>query len=65
MTARPKTIYCPQCGRRVATWDGKSTIPVIVNCSHCKKRVVYNMDTDETLIKPLPPVDGSGSKTFH
>ena len=21
-----KTIYCPKCGRRVATWDGKTSI---------------------------------------
>jgi len=26
MVYTPKTIYCPRCGRKVATHDGRSTM---------------------------------------
>lgn len=46
-----KIIYCPECGRRVAEWDGRSTINVVSNCRKCNKRVVYNVETGKTTIK--------------
>lgn len=45
------TIYCPECGRRVAEWDGRSTTNVIVNCRKCRKRVVFDVNTMRTTIK--------------
>ena len=60
-----KTIYCPKCGRRVATWDGRSTIDVIVNCRKCNKRVVFNVETQETIIKDVPIRATSSGKTFY
>lgn len=50
----PKTIYCPKCGRKVATWDGKSTINILVKCNKCKKLVVYEIDSEKAIIKDLP-----------
>ena len=60
-----KTIYCPVCRRKVATWDGKTKIPILVNCRKCKKRVVFDMETGETTAKPIPPRVSSSAKTFY
>lgn len=58
---KPKKIYCPQCGRKVCTWDGKSTIHPMVMCKRCEKIVVYRIETDEIELKELPPREqGSG-----
>lgn len=54
MEYKQKTIYCPRCGRKVATWDGRSSMPVIGRCKKCNKRVVYYVDNDETEIKDIP-----------
>lgn len=63
--AEPKIIYCPKCGRKVATWDGKSTINLIVHCKKCKKRIVYHVDTGNTEIKNIPPRTTSSGMTFY
>lgn len=62
--SEPKTIYCPSCGRKVATYDGRSTINCISRCRNCNKRVVYYVDTGETEIKPLPERTCSSGMTF-
>lgn len=59
-----KTIFCPQCKRKVAHYDGKSTINVIVNCQKCRKRVVYHINTDTTEIKDIPLRHCSSGKCF-
>ena len=59
-----KTIYCPSCGRKVGTYDGRSTINHITRCRKCNKRVVYHIDTGETEIKPLPKRTCSSGMTF-
>ena len=61
----PKTVYCPQCGRRVSTWDGRSTINVIANCRKCNMRVVFHVDTRETEIKKIPQRNTSSGMTFY
>ena len=45
--AEPKTIYCPRCGRKVATWDGRSTFNISAKCKKCKKLVVYNVENEK------------------
>lgn len=64
MEYKPKTIYCPKCGRKAATWDGRSTIPVIGRCKKCQKRVIYYPDNDETVIKDIPERNCSSGMTF-
>lgn len=61
----PKTIYCPSCGRKVGTYDGRSTINQIVNCKKCRKRVVYHVGNGVTEIKPIPPRNCSSGVTFY
>lgn len=63
--SEPKTIYCPRCGRKVANYDGRSSINVIVHCKKCKMRVVYHVDTDITEIKKIPPRNTSSGMTFY
>lgn len=62
--SEPKTIYCPRCGRKVATYDGKSSMNLITRCKHCRKQVIYDIKTEETRIKPLPPRTTSSGVTF-
>lgn len=64
--AEPRTIYCPMCQRRVAQWDGKSTInPIIGNCKNCNKRVVYDVISEEVTIKNKPIRATSSGMTFY
>ena len=63
--AGPKTIYCPKCKRKVAEWDGRSTINVIENCRKCNKRVVYYVDSGKTEIKDIPPRQCSSGMRFY
>lgn len=58
-------IYCPRCKKKVATWDGKSGINVIVNCRKCNKRVVFDVQTREIKLKDIPKRNTSSGKTFH
>ena len=60
----PKIIYCGKCGRRVGTWDGKSTINVICVCKKCNKKVVYNVDNGTTEVKDRNPRPNSSSVNF-
>lgn len=62
---KEKTIYCPKCKRRVATYDGRSSNNVIVNCKNCKKRVVYYFETDETVLKEIPIREQGSGKRFY
>lgn len=59
-----KTIYCPRCGRKVATYDGRSSINKVANCKRCRKRVVYHVDTDVTEIKKIPERTCSSGLSF-
>ena len=60
----PKTIYCPQCGRKVATHDGKSTMNIAVECRKCHKKVVFYPDNGKTKLKSLPVRPTSSGMTF-
>lgn len=63
--AEPKTIYCPNCGRKVGTYDRRSTMNYISNCRKCNKRVVYHVDTGETEIKDIPPRNCISGMRFY
>lgn len=57
-------IYCPKCGMKLGTYDGKSTINKILKCKECHRRVVYHVDTGETEIKLLPRRDSLSGKRY-
>lgn len=64
MKYKSKPIYCPQCGRRVGTHDGRSTMPFIVNCKKCEKRIVYDSDKKTIKIKDIPKRNCSSGMAF-
>ena len=63
--AEPKTIYCPKCGRKVATWDGRSTINISVRCKKCDKLVVCDVESGNTKIKEIPQRTTSSGMRFY
>ena len=63
--AEPKTIYCPRCGRKVATWDGRSTMNISVKCKKCKKLVIYNVKNEKVEIKNIPQRTTSSGMIFY
>ena len=60
-----KKIFCPRCHRAVAIYDGKQTINPIAKCKKCKKLVVYEIDSEETIIKDLPERSQSSGMRFY
>ena len=65
LMAEPKTIYCPKCGRKVATWDGRSTINISVKCNKCNKLVVYDIENEKVKIKEIPQRTTSSGMRFY
>lgn len=60
----PKTIYCPKCGRKCGTYDGRSTINKVCRCKKCNKRIVYHVDTGEVERKNIPERNCSSGMIF-
>ena len=63
--AEPKTIYCPKCGRKVATWDGRSKNNISVKCKKCSKLVVYDVENEKTIIKEIQKRTTSSGMRFY
>ena len=63
--SEPKTIYCHKCGRKVATWDGRSTINISVKCKKCNKLVVYDIENEKVKIKEIPQRTTSSGMRFY
>ena len=57
-------IYCPKCKRKIGTHDGRSTIPKVIDCRKCNKRVVYTPESG-TVLKDIPKRNTSSGVTFH
>ena len=62
---KKESICCPICGRRVARWDGKSTIPIHVNCKKCKKRIIFEPETQKVSAKEIPKRPFSSGLRFY
>lgn len=58
------SIYCPKCGLKVGTHDGKSKINLTRQCKNCKIRVVFNRTTGEARVRPLTKRTTSSGVTF-
>lgn len=59
------TIYCPECKNKVATYDGKSRVNVLVKCKKCKKLVVYEVETGNIKITKVPQRQSSSGIRFY
>lgn len=60
-----KIIYCPGCNRKLGSCDSRTTIPKVIDCKECKKRVVYNPVSKNIEVKPIPERITSSGKTFY
>lgn len=63
--ANAKNIYCPRCNHKVATYDGKSKIDIIVKCTTCRRNVVYNIEEDMVTLKKVPKRTQSSGMRFY
>lgn len=61
---KPQSIFCPSCGRKAGTWDGRSTIDKIVKCKKCRKLVIYRTETGITENRTIPKRNCSSGTTF-
>ena len=59
-----KDIHCPECGEKVATYDGRSTINVMARCKTCRKRIIYNVETKEVIRQSIPRNVASSGQMF-
>ena len=59
------TIYCPKCGRKVGTYDGKSKINKSIMCKNCTLLVVYDVTAGQATTKPMPKRTQSSGKRFY
>lgn len=59
-----RTIYCPECGRKVGSHDGKATNVKEIDCRKCRKTVVFNPLTGNTRLKARPQRVSSSGLTF-
>lgn len=62
---KKQNVYCPVCNRKVASWDGKSTIPIHVNCKKCEKRVIFDPETKKAEAKEIPHRPFSSGLRFY
>lgn len=63
--AEIKKIYCPRCGRIACHYnDEKITNPMGV-CKKCNKLIIYDICSEEVLVKPVPKrTQGSGMRFY-
>ncbi len=62
---KKEIVRCPICGRGVAHWDKKSTIPIHVNCKKCNKRIIFDPEKKETVTKKIPKRIFSSGLRFY
>ena len=60
-----RKIFCPKCGRKVMTHDGKSEINKAVKCKKCKKLVLFNPTTNEVKNIPTPERTCASGKRYY
>ena len=62
---KEKTIYCPICGRKAMTYDGKAKTPIDAACKKCRKRIIYFPKNGATSVKCFPKRNcGSGTRIW-
>lgn len=65
MRYEPKTIYCPKCCHKVATWDRKSSMNIEVKCNKCNKLVVFRPINQTVNLMELPERVVASGKRFY
>lgn len=65
MSCTARMIYCPKCGRKVGSHDGKSTITKYIDCRKCWLTVVFDPYNGQTSLKERPERTQSSGLTFR
>jgi hypothetical protein len=60
-----KIIYCPGCHRKLGSCDSRTTIPKVIDCKECKKRIVCDPVSKNIEVKPIPARSTASGKTFY
>lgn len=60
-----KTIYCPQCGRKVMECDESAQIIFSIACRKCNKLVVFNSIDGNISLKRIPPRTTASGMRFY
>lgn len=61
---KPCAICCPLCGEVVGTYDGRTSTNPIYRCKSCDTRVLYRIETEESVVLPKPQRVCSSGVTF-
>ena len=59
-----RTIYCPNCHRKVGSYDGKSTMNKYIECRKCKKMICFYPENNAVEVKDIPKRVTSSGMTF-
>ena len=61
---KQKKIYCPRCGRKIATYDGKQTIDIKTKCNKCNKIITYYVASGSTVVSNAERTTSSGMRFY-
>ena len=61
---KQKKIYCPRCGRKIATYDGKQTIDIKTKCNKCNKIITYYVASGSTVVSKVERTTSSGMRFY-
>lgn len=50
----PEIVRCPYCGKRVAYYDGRTSVDIETVCRPCHLKVVYHVATGRRKISEYP-----------
>lgn len=65
MRDKSRKIYCPQCHRFVADYDGKSSANIEVKCNKCNKLVVFKPKNGSVELVSMPKRLTASGKRFY
>lgn len=63
--SKSKVIRCPKCGTRVGFYDGRTENNIYGNCSKCRKRITFHVDTKQITIGKIPQRTTSSGLTYR
>lgn len=58
-------ITCPVCGKGIAHWDGRGTIPIERKCDKCDKLIIFHPVTKTKKVTEMPQRKFSSGKRFY
>lgn len=62
---KPKKIYCPLCGRKVMTYDGRAHNNLSVRCESCDRLVTFYFETGRVQTSRVPERQVASGVRFY